>query len=272
MLERCALYAVAVLAALFSLLPLLWALSTSLKTAAQVVQFPPRWWPSTVTLAEYGAVISGSNFARYLLNSLIVAGSTTVVTLALGLHAAYAAARFAFPAKRALLLILLATIMIPGIVVLVPLFLLASRLSLVDTYTVLIVVYSAWQLPTVVWFMRGFFEGLPRELDEAARVDGCSRLQAFYRVVLPLTGPGIVAAAILVFVWVWNEFILALTLTSSDSMRLIPVGLYYYVGAYGVEWGKLMAAALLAIVPVLVLFGLLQRHLIAGLTTGSVKG
>ncbi|MCI0528762.1 MAG: carbohydrate ABC transporter permease, partial [Nitrospira sp.] len=144
--------------------------------------------------------------------------------------------------------------------------------GLLDTYWALILVYTAWQIPTVLWLMRGFFEAIPRELEEAALIDGCSRFQAFYRIIWPLTRPGLAAAAVIVFVNIWNEFIIALTLTTSDDKRLIPVGLYYYIGAYGIEWGKLMAAVCIALLPIIVLFVFLQRSFIKGLSSGSIKG
>jgi multiple sugar transport system permease protein len=256
----------------FSLFPIIWALSTSLKPTAEAVAFPPSVIPHHVTFAHYVKVFVESNFARYLLNSAFVALSAAIFAVLVGVHAGYAAARYRFPAKRVLLFVILSTIMIPLVVVMVPLYILASKLGLVDTYAALIVVYTGWQLPAVVWFMRGFFEKIPRELGEAALVDGCGHLRAFYQVVLPICLPGIAASMIIVFIWVWNEFIIALTLTTSDSMRLAPVGLYYYVGEYGIEWGALTAAAIITIGPVIVFFSFLQRYLVSGLTGGAVKG
>lgn len=259
-------------ASLFAVAPLLWALVTSLKTQDVIVTYPPAWLPNPVTLENYALVVNGSNMPRYFFNSLIVAGATIVISLVIAAHGGYAAARFTFPGKNVLLFIILATVMIPGIAVLVPLYLTASYIGLHDTYWVLILIYSAWQIPTVLWLMRGFFESVPSELDEAALIDGCTPLQAFYRVVLPLTQPGLAAAAILVFVNVWNEFLIALALTASDHMRLVTTGLYYYVTAFGVEWGKLMAAVVLAIVPGIVLFVPLQRRFVQGLIAGASKG
>lgn len=256
----------------FSPFPIVWAISTSLKSTAEAVAFPPTIIPHHVTLNHYVKVFVESNFARYLLNSAIVALSAAICAVTIGVHAGYAAARYPFPAKRLLLFVILSTIMIPLVVVMVPSYVLASKLGLVNTYAALIIVYTGWQLPPVVWFMRGFFEKIPKELGEAALVDGCGHLTAFYRVVLPACLPGIAASMIIVFTWVWNEFIIALTLTTSDSMRLAPVGLYYYVGENGIQWGALMAAAVVTIGPVVVFFSFLQRYLISGLTGGAVKG
>lgn len=256
----------------FSLFPIVWAMSTSLKSSAEAIAFPPTIIPHHLTFAHYVKVFVESNFARYLWNSAMVAISTAICAVVIGVHAGYAAARYSFPAKRLLLFVILSTIMIPLVVVMVPLYILASKLGLVDTYAALVIVYTGWQLPPVVWFMRGFFEKVPKELGEAALVDGCGHLRAFYRVILPTCLPGIAASMIIVFVWVWNEFIIALTLTTSDPMRLAPVGLYYYVGEYGIQWGALTAAAIATIGPVIVFFSFLQRYLISGLTSGAVKG
>lgn len=265
-------YAALVLACAFALFPILWALVTSLKTPASVLAYPPRWIPQPVDLSNYVQVLSGSNLLRYFLNSTVVAVATIVLTLAVASHGAYAAARFQFPGKNLLLFVILATVMIPGIAILVPLYMLAAKLGGLDTYWVLILVYSASQAPTILWLMRGFFAGVPKELEEAAAIDGCSRWGAFYRVVWPLTRPGLLAAALVVLVYVWNEFIIALTLTAADDMRLLPVGLYYYISAFGVEWGKLMAAVMIAIAPIVILFVFFQRHFIQGLTSGANKG
>jgi multiple sugar transport system permease protein len=256
----------------FSLFPILWALSTSLKSSSEAVAFPPTIIPHHVTFVHYVKVFAESEFARYLLNSAVVALSASICAVVIGVHAGYAAARYPFPAKRVLLFVILSTVMIPLVVVMVPVYILASKLGLVDTYAALIIVYTGWQLPPVVWFMRGFFEKIPKELGEAALVDGCGHLNALYRVILPTCLPGIAASMIIVFIWVWNEFIIALTLTTSDSMRLAPVGLYYYVGEYGIQWGALTAASIITIGPVIVFFSFLQRYLISGLTGGAVKG
>ncbi|MCL4370343.1 MAG: carbohydrate ABC transporter permease [Chloroflexi bacterium] len=272
LLENVGVYGTLVLTSLFAVFPILWSIITSLKDQGSIVSYPPKWIPNPVVLDNFQLVIYGSNMPRYFLNSLVVALATIVVTLVVASHGGYSAARFNFPFKNVLLFIILATVMIPGIAVLVPLYMIAAKMGLNDTYWVLIIIYSAWQIPTVLWLMRGFFESIPKELDEAALIDGCGPLQAFYRIIAPLTQPGLAAAAVIVFVYVWNEFIIALTMTSSDDMRLIPIGLYYYVSAFGVEWGKLMAAVTVALIPVLILFIILQRRFIQGLTSGASKG
>jgi ABC-type glycerol-3-phosphate transport system permease component len=266
------IYGTLMLTCAFTIFPILWGIATAFKDQGSIVSYPPMWLPHPVVANNYQMVLYGSNMPRYFLNSLVVAFATVVFTLVVASHGGYAAARFKFPLKNLLLFVILATIMIPGIAVLVPLYMIASRVGLHDTYWCLIIIYSAWQVPTVLWLMRGFFESIPKELEEAALIDGCGHLQAFYRVIAPLTRPGLAAAAVVVFVFVWNEFIIALTMTASDNMRLISVGLYYYVSAFGVEWGKLMAAVSVALIPAVALFIILQRQFIQGLTSGATKG
>lgn len=265
-------YGVLCLMAGVSLFPIAWGVLTSLKIPGELVSYPPRWIPRSVTFVHYTDVFLNSNMGRYFANSLLVSGLTILLTLLIATHGGYAASRGKFRGKTVLLFIILATVMIPGISVLVPLYMLAARLNLLDTYLVLVLIYTAWQVPTILWFMKGFFDAISPELEEAAQVDGCSRLQAMYRVILPLTQPGLAASAILVFVYVWNEFIIALTMSTTDSMRMIPVGLYFYISQFGVEWGKLMAAVTVAILPIIALFIILQRRFVHGLTSGAIKG
>lgn len=271
-LKDAAMFGVLLLAGIFSLIPIYWAVNTSLKPEANIVSYPPQWWPHPLTLEHYFYVLFQSSIPRNYLNSIILAFGTIILVLTLGVHAAYAAARYNFRGKNSLLFVLLATIMIPGIVTLIPVYMMAVQLGLHDTYLVLVLVFAAWQTPTVVWLLRAFFENIPRELDEAALIDGCSRLGAFYRVVLPLAQPGLAAAAILVFIWVWNEFIIALNLTASNKTRPLTVGLFFCVGEMGIEWGKMAAAASAALLPVIALFAFLQRRFIQGLTAGAIKG
>lgn len=269
-LVRIALWALLAGSCVVAAFPLCWTFATSLKPMEDIAAFPPRLLPEVVTLEHYRDVATQSDMPGYLANSILITSATIACTLLLATPAGYAAARFRFRGKTLLLFVLLSTVMIPGMVILVPLYVLASRLGLLDTYLVLILVYMAWRVPMVLWIMKSFFEGIPVELEEAAMVDGCGRFQAMWRIALPLSGPGIAASAILVLVYVWNEFIIALTLTS--KLRTVTVGLYYYITGYGIEWGRLTASVILALVPILVAFLLFQRRLIEGLTAGALKG
>jgi ABC-type glycerol-3-phosphate transport system permease component len=266
------IYATLLTICAFVLVPLAWFVVTSLKTTAMVTAYPPKWIPTPLTGMNYKAVVLGSNMPRYFFNSTVVAIGTIVLTLLLSSLAGYATARFNFRGKNSILFAILATSMIPGIAILPSLYMLSVQLGLHDTYSVLIIVFSAWQIPSVVWIMRGFFESIPRSLDEAALVDGCNLVQCLWRIILPISQPGLAASAILVFVYVWNDWLLAITLTISEKMRLVPVGLYNYIKDLGVEWGKFTAYTILSIVPVIVLFLLLQTRFIEGLTAGAHKG
>ncbi len=250
--------------------PLFWTLTTSLKPTEDIASFPPRVLPERITAEHYVDVATGSEMPEYFLNSIIVTGATIGLTLVLAAPAGYAAARYRFRGKNVLLFVLLSTVMIPGTVILVPLYVLASRLALLDTYLILVLVYTAWRVPMVLWIMKSFFEGIPMEMEEAALVDGCSRLQAMWRIALPLSWPGLSASAILILVYVWTEFILALTLTS--KLRTVTVGLYYYMTGFGIDWGRLTACVILALVPVLLAFFFFQRRFLQGLTAGALKG
>lgn len=252
--------------------PLLWALSTALKVKTDVEVYPPHWIPHPATLANFRTVLLETSVLRQFLNSTCVGILAVVISILIAAHAAYALARFAFPGRNGIAFAILMTSMVPEICILVPLYYLASSTGLYDTYGFLIVVYAATQVPTVMWFLRGFFEGVPRELDEAAQIDGCSRWTAFYRIILPLALPGLAAAGLLAFIFVWNDFLIAFTLTISNSHRMLAVGLYQYISQYGVSWADLMAAVVLALMPVVALFLLLQKHFVNGLTAGATKG
>ena len=260
------------LATALVLVPLAWALSTSLKTPSDVFASPPRWLPATIDLSNYTRGLFTPKFMRYILNSVLVVAGAMVVSVGLAVHAAYAVSRFKFRAKNVLLMVIWSTVMIPGVSIIVPLYLLAVDLGIYDTLFVVVLAYSAWLVPTLIWLLRGFVDTIPYELEESAFVDGCSRLKTFYVVVLPLMRPGLAAASVLVFVTIWNDFLLAFSLTLRDENRLLQVGLYSFVTDMGIEWGPLMAATIGSTIPVVIAFALLQRHFIQGLTGGAVKG
>lgn len=263
------LFVVLTVASIIVILPLYWSLITSFKTSDEIYQNPPTWFPASPTLDNFSYVWRETVLPQTLLNSIIVTIGGCVLTLFLALHAAYASVRFDFRGRNFGLFLLLMTVMIPGVVTLLPQYMVASELNLIDTKVVLILIFSAWQIPLAVWIIRAHLLKVPVELEEAARVDGCSRIGALYRVVLPLSVPGIAAAAIVVIVWIWNEFLIALTLTTSTNAQPLPVGLYRFVSETGVIWGQLTAGALIALVPPVVLFVILQRQFVQGLTAGA---
>jgi ABC-type glycerol-3-phosphate transport system permease component len=265
-------YVALVAAAAFALLPLLWGLSTSLKPAVEASTWPPTWIPKHLTLDHYATVLNNPKYIRYLLNTVGVTLAVMLIGVTLSAHAAWAVVRHRFFGKKTMLFLMWTTIMIPGISIIVPLYLIAVDVGLYDTYAVLVVVYCATIVPTLVWLLRGFVASIPAELEEAALIDGCGRIAVFYRIVLPLLRPGLGAAAVLVFVTVWNEFLIGYALVLGDEHRLIQVGVYYFVTDTGIEWGPLMAGMFISVLPVVLLFASLQKFFIQGLTGGAVKG
>lgn len=262
------------LAVVAALAPVYWMLTVSLKTEAEQFAVPPRWLAFSPTLAHYRDAFLARSFGRYLLNSAIVAVSSTVCALVLGTLAAYGLTRAEVPRRRAeaLSLWILSTRMFPPIVTVVPLFLLMRDLRLLDTLAALVVVHTAFNLPFVVWMMRGFFREVPRELEEAARVDGDTRLGALRRVVLPLVAPGLAATAVFCLIVSWNEFLFALALAQTDAATTLPVGIAGRVTQYEIKWGVMSAAGVVAAAPILVFALAVQRYLVRGLSLGAVKG
>lgn len=261
-------------ALLFALAPVYWMLTISLKSDVDQFATPPPWFAFTPTLDHYYEAFVARGFGQYLLTSAIVSAASTLCALVIGTLAAYALARFELPWRlnRHLSLWILSTRMFPAIVTAVPLFLMMRDLRLLNTRASLIIVYTAFNLPFVVWMMRGFFADLPRDLEEAALVDGDSRLGALFRVVLPLVAPGLAATAVFCLIISWNEFLFALVLTQTDAAMTLPVGIAGRVTQYEIKWGVMSAAAAVALVPILVFALALQKYLVRGLSLGAVKG
>src|SRR5271166_4597478 len=253
------------------LFPLLWVIGLSLKTRLQVFANPPLfvWWP---TLENYVGVLGQADFLQAFVNSLVVSSGAVLLSICVGVPAAYAFARFPFRGGSFLFFSLLVMRMLPPIAVLVPMYILFSKFGLTTTRLSVVLAYSTFSLPLVVWIMRGFFEDLPRELEESAWVDGASRYAAFRHVVLPLIRPGLVAASILCLQLAWNDFLFAAVLTN-NATRTLPVLMAGFSGGdTGVDWGGMTASGALVILPVLIFSFAAQRHLVAGLSSGAVKG
>lgn len=267
---RIAAYIALGLLLLVFLAPLLWILGLSFKSRLQVFAVPPLllWWP---TLDNYRAVLGRGEFLTAFANSLTVSAGAVALSLAVGVPAAYAFARIQFRGRSFLFFSLLVMRMLPPIAVLVPLYALFNKAGLVNTRFGLVAAYTTFSLPLVVWIMRGFFEDLPQELEEAARVDGATRAGAFLRVALPLARPGLVTAAILSLLLAWNDFLFAAVLTS-NSTQTLPVLLAGYAGAdTGVDWGPITASGALVVLPVILFSFAVQRHLVTGLSSGAIK-
>jgi ABC-type glycerol-3-phosphate transport system permease component len=272
MLRDAALWMAALAALAVVLFPLYWMVNTSLKPAAEVFVSPPTFWSSHMSLSAYGEVFSTRPIGRYLLNSFVVSAGATILSVILAALTAYGFTRFHIRGANAFLVFLLFTKMLPETLLIVPYFQVMSALGLVDGYLALILAYSSFALPFSVWMLIGFFRTIPREIDEAAIIDGASRLQAFWRVILPLSRPGLVAVALFTFIIAWNSYIWALVLTTSPSMFVISVGVANLVGEYRVQWNELMAASVIGALPVMVLYVFLNRHLVQAVTAGAVKG
>jgi multiple sugar transport system permease protein len=267
-------YGLVAFAVLSALLPVYWMVTISLKSEVDQFSVPPKWLVFNPTLAHYRDAFVERSFGQYLTTSAIVAVLSTVCAIVLGTLGAYALARFRLPHKlnTRLALWILSTRMFPPIVTAIPLFLMMRDVRLLDTISSLVIVYTAFNLPFVVWMMRGFFNEIPRDLEEAARVDGDSRLGALRRVLLPLVAPGLAATAVFCLIISWNEFLFALTLAQTDAAMTLPVGIAGRVTQYEIKWGVMSAAGVVAMIPILVFALAVQRYLVRGLSLGAVKG
>ena len=273
-MKRALKYSIIFLALVAALAPVYWMITISLKHEVDQFAVPPRWFSFQPTLEHYADAFLTRSFGQYLLNSAVVAICSTVCALVLGTLAAYALARFRLPygLDRKLALWILSTRMFPAIVTAVPLFLIMRDLRLLNTQLSLIIVYTAFNLPFVVWMMRGFFAEVPRDLEEAAMVDGDSRLGAFWRVVLPLVAPGLAATAVFCLIVSWNEFLFALVMTQTDTAMTLPVGIAGRVTQYEIKLGVMSAAGVVAMLPILAFAMAVQKYLVRGLSLGAVKG
>ena len=257
---------------LFAIFPIVWALLTSLKEEAAIITTQMQYIPQSITYQNYVDIWTRSNFPILLTNSAITTAMTVVICATLGTLASYAIARFQFRGRRELMLFYLVIRMFPAVMIIIPLFILMRNIGLLDSRLGLALAYTTFLLPVFIWMMKGFFDAVPLELEDAARIDGCSRIGAMIRVILPLVVGGLVATAVFVAIGAWNEFLFALMMTTSTGSRTWPVGLQLMVGEFQLPWGTLAAGGIVSIVPVVILFALVQRALVRGLTAGAVKG
>lgn len=258
--------------AIFTLFPLYWIVITALKPRRDVTAFPPQYWPSEFSLENFVRLFERANFGVYIGNSLLIATIASIIVTAISMLSGYVIARFQFRGKTAILMGFLVTQMIPGFIALGPLYQLMVNLNLVNERTGLTLVYIAMCVPFSTIMLRGFFENVPDALEEAAMIDGCSRVGALIRVIVPVMTPGIVAAFIFNFVACWNELFLSVTLMTSDQNKTIPTALNGFITTYAIDWGSMSAAAVLAIIPTMVLFAFASKYIVQGLTSGAVKG
>jgi arabinogalactan oligomer/maltooligosaccharide transport system permease protein len=285
-LRHLPLHLVLVLALIYTIYPILWVFTVALsgEQTLAIVNLPEEptfWsrlravvpWPDEVSIANFRDVLSEQPFGRWLFNSIVVSGATTVVGVFLACTAAYAFSRFRFPGRNAGLMSFLVSQMFPGVLTLIPLYIiLVQWLGLGSSRTGLVLVYTTTAIPFCVWMLKGYFDTIPKELEESALIDGASPAMIFFRIVLPLAKPAVAVTALFSFMTAWNEFILAATFMDKEEMYTGPVGLQFFVGGFSQQWGYFAAGAIIAAVPVVLLFFFLQKYLVSGLTAGAVKG
>ena len=261
---------------LYTAVPMVWMLLTSIKSGFAAMAFPPEWWPNEPTLASYQKLLDpqntvGQDFLRFFCNSLIVSTLTTILSVLVAVPAAYAFSRFSFPGRKFLFFAVLLRNMFPAVIFLVPLFILMRFLGLVNTHGSLVLTYLTFGLPLAIWLLKGFYDNIPIQLEQAARIDGATRFQAFILIVMPLSVPGIIATAIYSFIGAWNEYIYAYTFLSKNEQLTLPVGIQRFFSENTTDFPGLMAASFMMSVPVVVLFLVLQKYFVRALTEGAVK-
>ena len=267
------LYFLAGLVALICLVPIIWMTKTSFETTQFMRSSQIQFWPIKPTLANYLNVLNNPNAAigRSMLNSLIVSTLATLLNLAITATAAYAMSRFKFRGKIIFAMYLLIFYMIPGTLLLIGMFVMLARLHLVNNWTGLILIYAVGGIPLSTWWLKGYFDSIPIVIEEGAMVDGCNRLQALWRVVLPLAVPGVVAVGIFQFVGCWNEFMMALTIIQNPKLQLLPVQIVNFMGAQRIEWGPVMAFSVIVAIPAVILFAIAQRGIVSGMMSGFTR-
>jgi multiple sugar transport system permease protein len=257
--------------AVFAGFPVLWMALSSFKANTEIFEYPPRLITENFSFDAYTTIFTDPVKVRFFVNSYVVALSVTALTLLVAILAAYAFSRYEFPGKRALNVIVVSVQAVPPITLLIPYFGLVVALKLYNTYPGLILTYMVFTLPYAIIMMTGYFNTLPRELDEAVKVDGAGPLTALWRVLVPIAVPGIVSVGIYTFMIAWNEYLFALTLTRTEDMRTVPIGIQLLMGQHSYEWSEMMAMSILGCIPVLLLFLFFQRYFIGGMTAGAVK-
>jgi multiple sugar transport system permease protein len=278
--RKLALFGLTLIVLAFIYLPILWLVSASMSTRVELLSVPPHWIPQHPTLKNYldiflpGSAASevSRTIAIALVNSLKVASAVTLICLVVGGLAAYALVRISFRSNQVLLMGILGTRMIPEVSLVIPLFILASRFRLIDTPAVLIITYLTFSLPFAIWLMAAFFQTIPVELEDAARIDGCSRLETLFRIVMPISTPGLVSTGLFIFLLAWDEFFYALIFTSTLASKTAPVSIAEFVGRYVTDINAMMAAGVLVAIPPVLLALIFQRYIVSGMTAGAIKG
>jgi multiple sugar transport system permease protein len=266
-----AIYSVLVIATAIMMFPVAWMLTVSIRPNVEVMKIPPQWIPTVFTLAPYAKVLESTRYLRTFANSYFVALVVTAFSLFVGALAAYALARFRFRGQRSVIMFLIITQMFPLVLLCIPYFRIVVRLGLYDTLTSLILVYTTFTLPFCILMLRSYFVQIPKEMEEAAMVDGCTRLGAIVRTLLPLSFPALIGAGLYTFLLAWNEFLFAVVLIESWEKRVITVAIYSLLAEFVTEWSMMMAFSVLASAPLVVAFIFLQRYVVQGMTAGAIK-
>lgn len=264
------LYMANIIISLIIAFPFIWLVITSLKTYDQIYSFPILYWPKVVTFEHYARIMK-LNFPHYFFNSAFIGFGTALFTILIAIMPAYASARYNFKGKKQIMLSILFSQMFPQIVFVIPFFIILKQLSLQNSYLGIMISYLPFTTPIAVWMMRSFFLQLPDALEEAAMIDGCNRFESFYKIYVPLAVPGIAAVGIYAFLFSWSELMFSMSYLSAKSMQTVPVFLSLFIGQYLTRWGPLFAGSVVASIPPMIVFALLQRYFIQGLTSGAVK-
>jgi multiple sugar transport system permease protein len=264
-------YLILIIVCVYNIVPFVWMFSTSLKTDKEAYKIPPTFLPQEPTLESYDQIIVWTSFPRYFLNSTIISLGTALLSTSIGSLAGYGFSRFLFRGRTTLIGLILASQMLPGVLLVGPYFKMLVKIGLYNTYPGLIFAFTTITLPFSTWMLKGFIDTVPEELDQAAKVDGCTALGAYFRIVMPVIAPGMVATMIFAFLLAWGDLLWVLVLTSGDSMATVTLGLSRLVTQFRIIWPQLMAGSVIATLPPLVLYMLLQNSLVKGLTAGAIK-
>jgi len=271
-IERTLIFAVIAVYLFITLAPLMWVLSTSFKPNQEAITFPPKFLPETPTLDNYLFVLTDPKLVISLLNSLSVSLASTGLSLAVSALGGYAFARFEFKGKNLLMSIILGLFMIPLVINIIPLYIMLSNIGLLNSLIALVLTFQIIIIPLNIFLLKNYFETIPKELEEAALIDGCSKIRAFWHVIVPISVPGFVIAAILSFRFSWNEFVLPIVLSNKPDVMVFQVALYQFISLYRIDWGFLTAGINIALIPIVVLMLFFQKRMIKGMTLGAVRG
>ncbi len=271
-INRIVVYALLVLLVLFVLFPFAWIISTSIKPVTEVMTIPPRWIPDHPTLDNYKNVLFNSSIPRYFLNSTAVSFLVGILSVAVGGVTGYGLSRKKTRLANSMSMFILGSQMLPATVIMIPIYLMLTNIHLYDTVWGLAISHLILTIPLVTWLCKGYIDSIPVDLEEAAQIEGCSRLQSLILIIFPIAAPGIAASGMYAFVQSWNEFTLASVLTASDKSRTLPIGLTEFASLFTIDWGSIMAAAVIISVPVILIFFFMQKYLVSGLGQGAVKG